>query len=68
MSVKKYYTTIIGAVIGAIGGFAYYKFVGCKSGQCPITSSPYISTFYGSIIGGLVFDIFRKSDKNKKNE
>ncbi len=68
MNIKKYSITIIGVVVGAIGGFAYYKFVGCNSGQCPITSNPYISTVYGAVIGGLIFDIFRKSDKNKKNE
>ncbi len=63
MNIKKHYLSIIGIVIGAIGGFAYYHFIGCNSGQCPITSSPYISTIYGAIIGGLVFDIFRKRDK-----
>jgi hypothetical protein len=38
-------------VIGAGGGFAYYYFIGCSSGSCPITSNPYISTVYGAIIG-----------------
>ena len=28
------------AIIGAIGGFLYYRFVGCASGACPITSNP----------------------------
>lgn len=45
---------ILGIVIGAAGGFAYYKFIGCASGTCPITSNPYISTFYGALIGALV--------------
>ena len=36
---------------GAAGGFAYYYFIGCTSGACPITSNPYISTAYGTIIG-----------------
>ena len=38
---------------GAVGGFAYYYFIGCASGTCPITSNPYISTGYGALIGGL---------------
>jgi hypothetical protein len=42
---------LIGIVLGALGGFAYYKFVGCASGACPITSNPYISTIYGAVIG-----------------
>ncbi len=37
-------------VIGALGGFAYYYFIGCVS-SCTITSNPYISTGYGSLIG-----------------
>lgn len=39
--------------IGAAGGFAYYKFVGCKTGMCPITKNPWISTLYGALMGSL---------------
>ncbi len=45
---------VIGAVLGAAAGFAYYRFVGCSSGACPITSNPWISTGYGALIGGLL--------------
>jgi hypothetical protein len=41
-------------VIGAVGGFAYYYFIGCASGLCPISSNPYISIAYGSLMGLLV--------------
>jgi len=37
--------------IGAVAGFLFYKFVGCSSGACPITSSPVGSTIYGLLIG-----------------
>ena len=41
-------------ILGGLGGLAYYKFIGCRSGTCPITSNPYISTAYGAVIGYLV--------------
>jgi hypothetical protein len=40
--------------LGAIGGFAYYYFIGCASGTCPISSNPYISTAYGILMGLLI--------------
>lgn len=40
--------------IGAVGGYLYYRFVGCKSGACPITRNPWISTLYGALIGALL--------------
>jgi hypothetical protein len=45
---------LIGILLGGAAGFAYYRFVGCSSGVCPITSNPYISTVYGAIMGALV--------------
>lgn len=44
-------------VIGGVLGFAYYKFVGCRTGTCPITSNPFISVLYGAVIGGLASGI-----------
>ncbi len=44
---------IIGAIVGGGLGFAYYKFVGCSSGTCPLISNPVISTFYGMVMGAL---------------
>ena len=55
---------IIGAIVGAVGGYLYYHFVGCSSGTCMITSKPLNSTLYGALMGGLLFSIF-KSEKNK---
>lgn len=58
--------TVIGAILGAIGGFLYYYFVGCVSGTCAITSKPLNSTLYGSILGGLFLNIFKKEPSNLK--
>ena len=40
-------------IAGCLAGYAYYRFIGC-SGGCAITSSPYISTLYGGVIGLLL--------------
>ncbi len=45
---------IISTLIGAGLGFAYYKFIGCRSGACPITSNPYISTVWGAVMWILI--------------
>jgi len=58
--VKKYALIIIGIIAGAIGGYLYYKFVGCTSGTCAITSKPINSTLYGAWMGGLLFSMFKK--------
>lgn len=65
--IKKNLLTIIGVTIGAIAGFLYWKFVGCNSGTCAITSNPINSTLYGSVMGGLIFSMF-KNNKKEKNE
>ena len=54
---------IIGAVIGAIGGYLYWNFVGCSSGTCAITSKPVNSTLYGALMGSLLFGLFKKEKK-----
>jgi len=52
---------IIGIVLGAVAGFAYYKFIGCSSGACPLTSNPVISTIYGAVMGALLSGVFHNS-------
>lgn len=51
--------------LGALGGFAYYHFIGCANGACPIASNPYISTGYGALVGvGLGWE--RKTESEKQ--
>lgn len=61
--IKKHLLQIIGVIVGMTGGFLYYYFIGCNSGTCPITSNPYISIIYGGVLGFLVFDLFKKKEK-----
>lgn len=58
--ILKYKLTLIGVALGAIGGYAYYHFIGCSSGTCAITSKPLNSTLYGAMMGGLLFSSFKK--------
>lgn len=51
---KPYFKISIGIGIGAMLGFAYFYFIGCRTGACPITSNPFISTAYGAAIGLLL--------------
>lgn len=44
---------IIGAVVGWALGFAAYKFIGCASGACPLTSNPWVSTLLGLGLGAM---------------
>lgn len=60
---KKYWLTIAGVALGAVGGYLYYHFVGCNSGTCAITSKPLNSTLYGGLMGGLFFNVFKKNTK-----
>jgi len=42
------------SILGALVGFGYYYFIGCKTGSCPLISNPFISTFYGLFMGILL--------------
>lgn len=57
---NKHKLVLLGIIVGAIGGYLYYHFVGCSTGTCPITSKPLNSTLYGAVMGGLFFNIFTK--------
>lgn len=48
-----FWKPFLGIVLGGLAGFLYYYFIGCTSGACPITSSP-----YGSILVGALFGFF----------
>lgn len=62
--IQKHKLSFIGLIVGAIGGYLYYYFVGCASGACAITSKPINSTLYGAMMGGLFLNMFEK-EKSK---
>jgi len=66
-NVFKYKITLIGILIGGIGGYLYYFYVGCASGTCAITSKPLNSSLYGAMMGGLFFNLFEPKTTNNHN-
>ena len=56
---------VSGALFGALAGYLYWKYVGCLTGTCAITSNPIRSTVYFSIIGALLFNMFKKHTKEQ---
>jgi len=53
----------IGILVGGGLGFAYYRFIGCATGTCPLTSNPWISSSYGAIVGVLFAGSFKSTNK-----
>jgi hypothetical protein len=65
----KHKVSIILSAAGAAAGFFYWKFIGCKTGTCPIKSVWYLMTLYGLllgwVVGGLAEDIILKFFKHR---
>lgn len=55
--IKRKKMALIFLTVGAIGGFLYWKFVGCTSGTCLIKSVWYWSSIWGAAFGYVVGDI-----------
>ena len=68
--IKKVFTqhwlVLLGVVIGALGGYLYWLYIGCSSGSCPFTSSPFLSSMWGAVMGGLLFSIFKREEKSNE--
>ena len=62
---KKAFWVLPGLVLGAIGGFFYWKFYGCD-GTCLITSSPVRSMIYFGVMGAIVNSMFKPKPKESK--
>jgi outer membrane lipoprotein SlyB len=64
--IKKHIISLILLIAGAAGGFAYWYFIGCSSGSCPIKSVWYLSTIFGAVLGYLVGGIIEDQMEKKK--
>jgi len=57
---------LTGIILGGVAGYIYYIKVGCLSGTCPLTSNPYLSIFWGALIGYFIADLFVGKKKIQK--
>ena len=51
--------TIALPLVGCAGGWLYYRYVGCATGTCAVTSSPWLSTGFGCVLGSLLYTVLR---------
>ena len=67
MSKNVWLLLLLGAVVGAVGGWLYYTYYGCTSG-CAITGSPRNSMAYFALVGALTFSSFSNRKKQKAQD
>ncbi|MCU0362909.1 MAG: DUF6132 family protein [Bacteroidales bacterium] len=69
---QKHLLGVVMTIAGGIGGLLYWKFIGCKSGTCPIKSVWYLSTLWGLVMGylagSIIEDIIEKVRNRNKNK
>ncbi|HMP34272.1 MAG TPA: hypothetical protein PKC67_07955 [Kiritimatiellia bacterium] len=42
---------VIGGLAGAVIGYLVYRFIGCRTGACPLTGNPYIAVALYALLG-----------------
>ena len=47
-------SAILSLLLGGGLGFGWHRFIGCRSGACPIWANPYASTLYGALLAFLI--------------
>ena len=66
-NIKKWLRPVLFTVGGALAGLAYYYFVGCASGACPLTSHPLATMAYMGLVGWLLSGVLGKGCGGKCN-
>ncbi|MCB2194832.1 MAG: hypothetical protein KQH79_03175 [Bacteroidetes bacterium] len=70
--ILKHKYALILFIPGIVAGFLYWKYVGCLSGTCPITSNWHSMVLFGGLIGYFIGDsiddmIKKRKSKEEKN-
>ncbi len=64
----KHHLAIVLTFLGLLAGFAYWRFIGCQTGSCPITSNWYSSVLMGGLFGFLIADIINDFHKKRHSK
>ena len=49
---------------GAVGGWLYYRYVGCATGTCAIASNPWLTIGFGGVSGLLLGLVIRQDSES----
>lgn len=63
----KWIRPVFFAAGGMLAGYLYYRFVGCSTGTCAITSNPANSMLYMGLAGLLLSVVFEKKEAEKES-
>lgn len=47
-------SAVLPVLAGGVGGYLWHRLVGCRTGSCPLTANPWISTAYGAFVGLMI--------------
>jgi hypothetical protein len=45
---------VVGGLAGAALGYAMYRFVGCRTGACPLTANPFVAMAIWGAMGAML--------------
>jgi hypothetical protein len=60
--INTYWKPALFTLVGAGLGFAYWRFVGCSTGTCPLTANWHTSVLMGGLIGMLAVPARKKKN------
>ena len=55
-------------MVGRAGGWLDYRYVGCTTGTCAVTSSPWLSTGFGCVLGSLLYTVLRPDRSEEQDK